>query len=123
MHGNQCQHGWEEFLTWHRLYLYYFELQLQDNDPSVTLPYWDWTDNTTPNSDSSLFDAAAQDPSIKTDNGVIPGAYRCFLTQAGWDALKAQGTVPSRCARQAPESGDKAAAATIRDCGFSRQRA
>ncbi|MGC2108893.1 MAG: tyrosinase family protein [Candidatus Korobacteraceae bacterium] len=93
MHGNQCQHGWEEFLTWHRLYLYFFELHLQDNDPSVTLPYWDWTDNTTPNIGSSLFDAARQDPSIKTDNGVIPEAYRCFLTQAGWDALKAHGAV------------------------------
>jgi len=95
MHANLCQHGWEEFLTWHRLYLYYFELQLQDNDPSVTLPYWDWTDNTTPDLDLSLFDAAQQDPSIKTDNGVIPEAYRCFLTQAGWDALKAGGVVPS----------------------------
>jgi len=94
MHANLCQHGWEEFLTWHRLYLYYFELQLQDNDPSVTLPYWDWTDNTTPDMQTSLIDAAAQDPSIKTDNGVIPEAYRCFLTQAGWDSLKAGGKVP-----------------------------
>jgi tyrosinase len=89
MHANVCQHGWEEFLTWHRLYLYYFELQLQDVDPTVTLPYWDWTDNTTPNMQVSLIDAAKTDPSIKTDNGVVPEAYRCFLTQAGWDSLAA----------------------------------
>src|SRR5437763_229952 len=25
IHANNCQHGWEQFLTWHRLYLYYFE--------------------------------------------------------------------------------------------------
>src|SRR5262249_14785878 len=24
IHANQCQHGWEEFLTWHRVYLYGF---------------------------------------------------------------------------------------------------
>ena len=43
IHGNLCQHGWEEFLTWHRIYLYEFEQRLQDIDPAVTLPYWDWT--------------------------------------------------------------------------------
>jgi tyrosinase len=25
IHGNQCQHSWEQFLTWHRAYLYFFE--------------------------------------------------------------------------------------------------
>src|ERR1044071_3004756 len=42
IHANNCQHGWEQFLTWHRLYLYNFEQQMQDIDPTVTLPYWDW---------------------------------------------------------------------------------
>jgi tyrosinase len=28
IHANACQHGWEEFLPWHRAYLYLFELQL-----------------------------------------------------------------------------------------------
>jgi len=32
----------EEFLTWHRAYLYGFEKQLQDIESTVTLPYWDW---------------------------------------------------------------------------------
>ncbi len=39
-----CQH--EEspyFLPWHRAYLYFFEKQLQDRVPGVTLPWWDWT--------------------------------------------------------------------------------
>jgi len=93
IHGNLCQHGWEEFLPWHRPYLFYFEQQLQDIDPSVTLPYWDWTDNVDPNFQNSLFDAAQPEAS-KTDNGIIPEAYRCFLTQQGWDNLKAGGQVP-----------------------------
>jgi tyrosinase len=43
IHQNHCQHGWERFLTWHRIYLYEFEQALQDICPDVTLPYWDWT--------------------------------------------------------------------------------
>lgn len=37
-----CWHGDPRFLPWHRAYLYYFELALQDIDSSVTLPWWDW---------------------------------------------------------------------------------
>src|ERR1051325_10588669 len=42
----QCQHGTKWFFAWHRLYLYYFEKQLQAaaNDPNLHLPYWDYTD-------------------------------------------------------------------------------
>ncbi len=42
----QCQHGTPWFFAWHRLYLYYFEKVLQKaaNDPSLFLPYWDYTD-------------------------------------------------------------------------------
>ena len=48
-----CQHGTQTpqgtwipnflFLPWHRAYLYFFELALQDQVPDVGLPYWDWT--------------------------------------------------------------------------------
>jgi hypothetical protein len=31
------------FLPWHRELLYQFEQLLQSVDPSVTIPYWDWT--------------------------------------------------------------------------------
>ena len=42
---NQCEHGTLLFFPWHRGYLYYFEriLQWAAEDPSLTLPYWDWT--------------------------------------------------------------------------------
>src|SRR5262249_27863184 len=42
----QCQHGTPYFFPWHRLYLFYFERVLQKaaNDPTLRLPYWDYTD-------------------------------------------------------------------------------
>ena len=39
-----CQHHNDLFLPWHRGYLYHFELALQDIDPDVTLPWWNWID-------------------------------------------------------------------------------
>lgn len=47
LHGlpnpSNCPHHLPTFLPWHRLYLNQFESLLQRFDPSVTLPYWDWT--------------------------------------------------------------------------------
>jgi tyrosinase len=40
-----CQHHNPYFLPWHRGYLYHIELALQDIDPNVTLPWWDWIDD------------------------------------------------------------------------------
>lgn len=36
-------HSDSVFLPWHRELLYQFEQLLQSVDPSVTIPYWDWT--------------------------------------------------------------------------------
>jgi tyrosinase len=38
-----CQHHTNLFLPWHRAYLYFFELSLQDLVAGVTLPWWDWS--------------------------------------------------------------------------------
>jgi hypothetical protein len=45
---DKCEHGTLEFLTWHRMFLFYFEktLQASAGDPSLHLPYWDYTDPT-----------------------------------------------------------------------------
>jgi tyrosinase len=47
LHGlplpSYCQHGTLLFLPWHRAYLYFLELALQDQAPDVSIPYWDWT--------------------------------------------------------------------------------
>lgn len=37
-----CQHGNLNFPTWHRAYLYEYEQRLQDQNPNVMLPYWEW---------------------------------------------------------------------------------
>lgn len=36
-------HGGPAFFPWHREYLIRFENDLQSIDPSVNIPYWDWT--------------------------------------------------------------------------------
>jgi len=41
--GNPA-HSYPAFLPWHRQFLLDFEQALQTIDPTVTLPYWDWTD-------------------------------------------------------------------------------
>lgn len=41
---NSCQHWNMFFLSWHRMYLYYFEriLRNKSGNPNLTLPYWDY---------------------------------------------------------------------------------
>src|SRR5215216_6452833 len=50
-------HEGPAFLPWHRQYLLMIEKDLQDvsGDPSLTIPYWDWTKENSPS--SSLWDA------------------------------------------------------------------
>jgi tyrosinase len=90
IHANQCQHGWEEFLTWHRVYLYFFEKQLQDIDSTVTLPYWDWPGDTM-NVKASLDNMG----DATNDNGYVPPAYRCWMDEDGLRKLTDGGKVPA----------------------------
>ncbi|MGH9720270.1 MAG: tyrosinase family protein [Bryobacteraceae bacterium] len=87
IHANQCQHSWEQFVTWHRAYLYFFEQHLQDFDATVTLPYWDWA------ADRENVEKSIQDMESKValDNGVVPEAYRCWIDEDGINQLKALG--------------------------------
>jgi tyrosinase len=76
IHQNHCQHGWERFLPWHRVYMYEFEKALQDQCPSVTMPYWDWT--------------LPQYPA-----NPIPNSFQAFLTEASLELLaKRQPVIP-----------------------------
>ena len=47
IHRDACAHANWWFLPWHRGYLYYFERILREaaNDPSLALPYWNWTEH------------------------------------------------------------------------------
>ncbi|MCP9769890.1 tyrosinase family protein [Lacihabitans sp. LS3-19] len=80
IHTNSCQHGWEQFVTWHRLYLYFFEQKLKDFNPDISLPYWSYTDYSDVNKTSFN--------NSKYDLGVIPEAYGCFLNTKGLMSLK-----------------------------------
>lgn len=47
VHLNNCPHGTWAFFPWHRDYLRRFEIviRVMSEDPTFTLPYWDWTAN------------------------------------------------------------------------------
>jgi tyrosinase len=47
-------HGGPAFLAWHREFLLQFEQELQTVDPTVTIPYWDFTVDNSPS--SSIWD-------------------------------------------------------------------
>ncbi len=80
IHTNSCQHGWEQFAPWHRMYLYFFEQKLQDYDANITLPYWSWSEYADQNKTSFK--------NTKPDLGVLPEAVGCFLTPKGLGQLQ-----------------------------------
>jgi hypothetical protein len=59
MNAMMASPGWGHqacvFLPWHRQLLHHFELDLQAIDPTVTIPYWDWTVDQDPSSPTSPF--------------------------------------------------------------------
>jgi tyrosinase len=76
IHQNHCQHGWERFLPWHRAYLYEFEQNLQDFEPGLMLPYWDFT----------MPDYKPEDPA---NGSIIPKSLKAYLTEEAAETLVA----------------------------------
>ena len=85
IHQNHCQHGWERFLPWHRIYLYEFEQALQDVCPGVTMPYWDWT-------------MPQYCPEHPEKGWIIPHSFKAFLTDESITSCRARPT--RRCRRK-----------------------
>ena len=85
-----CQHSTSNvnplFLPWHRAYLYFFELSLQDQVKGVTLPWWDWT---SPGSHSSGIPTAYADQRLSdgTDNPL----YSSPITAVAWSQAQNEG--------------------------------
>ena len=72
--GNGWAHRGPAFLPWHREFLRRFELDLQAIDPSVTLPYWDWTVDNSPT--SSIWDIDFMGGNGRPSDGqVMTGAF------------------------------------------------
>ncbi|MCM2424236.1 tyrosinase family protein [Streptomyces sp. RKAG293] len=72
-------HGVPAFLPWHREYLRLFEAALQKIDPTVVLPYWDWSRDSQAPERSVIFSSA-----YFGGNGA--GSNRCVTSGAfaGW---------------------------------------
>jgi tyrosinase len=64
------------FFPWHRMFLHLFEAQLREVDPSITMPYWDWT--TDREIDSYLWqdDLMGGDGDPDQDYAVTTGAFK-----------------------------------------------
>jgi tyrosinase len=88
IHQNHCQHGWERFLPWHRIYLYEFEQVLQDLCPGVTMPYWDFT-------------MPQYCPEHPEKGEIIPPSFKAFLTNESLEFLeKTEPKLPGPAAKQ-----------------------
>ncbi|MFI0449660.1 tyrosinase family protein [Actinomadura sp. 6N118] len=75
---NDPAHGGPAFLPWHREYLARFERALQAVDPTVSLPYWDWTvDNS---QSASLWDSAFMGGNGSGGNGQVTTGPFAFST-------------------------------------------
>ncbi|HWK88677.1 MAG TPA: tyrosinase family protein, partial [Longimicrobium sp.] len=78
IHQDHCQHGWERFLPWHRVYLYEFEQAMQDVCPGITMPYWDWT-------------MAQYCPDHPYKGWIIPRSFKAYVTPEWLAWLTTQG--------------------------------
>ncbi|KAL7749189.1 hypothetical protein RI367_005340 [Sorochytrium milnesiophthora] len=72
-------HGDIRFLPWHRLYLTDYENALREIDPTVTIPYWGWDEDSDNPEGSPVMTAAAYGSSVP--NQCIPdGPFQSFTT-------------------------------------------
>ncbi|WP_329133841.1 tyrosinase family protein [Streptomyces sp. NBC_01476] len=75
--GLRVAHMAPTFFPWHRQFLLTFERELRTVDPGVTIPYWDWT--TDSSASSSLWDDDFMGGNGRTSDGQVmtgPFAYR-----------------------------------------------
>jgi hypothetical protein len=75
----KCEHGTNQFLTWHRMYLWYFERVVQEaaGDQSLRLPYWDYESN-------AALPAAYRDSTYVDEGGrTVPNPLRAAARQPG----------------------------------------
>ncbi|MFC8226494.1 tyrosinase family protein [Streptomyces sp. NPDC057287] len=73
------------FLPWHREFLRRFEKDLQEVTPGLSIPYWDWTIDNSP--DSSIWDANFMGGDGQGSNRMVTSGR--FAFNAGhWTCLK-----------------------------------
>jgi hypothetical protein len=100
MNAMMATPGWGHqlpaFLPWHRQLLRHFELDLQQIDPTVTIPYWDWTVDQDPNSPTSPFtnDFMGGDGDPGDDYKVKTGPFASAGGQWNLNVVQAGDTAP-----------------------------
>ncbi|MFD9535075.1 tyrosinase family protein [Streptomyces sp. NPDC060010] len=89
--------GVPAFLPWHRHYLYLFERDLKRVNPSVVLPYWDWTkDYETPGQSPVMSASRFGGAGRPGDGTVVGGAF------ANWKCIVPQGHILRRRGEKIP---------------------
>jgi hypothetical protein len=74
IHQSTHNHDGNSFLPWHRELVNRFESYLQQVDPDVALPYWDWTEDPRAASDGQGGSVDLSDDSLMgTMNGLLSG--------------------------------------------------
>ncbi|KAI9290999.1 Di-copper centre-containing protein, partial [Neoconidiobolus thromboides FSU 785] len=71
-------HNTPLFLIWHRYFLYFMEKELQKIDPSVVIPYWDWTENNERAHEDMVFSDSYFGGRSGSDRCVIDGQFKDF---------------------------------------------
>ncbi|ORX92557.1 Di-copper centre-containing protein [Basidiobolus meristosporus CBS 931.73] len=90
-------HQTPTFFPWHRYYLRIFERRLQEIDPNVVLPYWDWSiDSQSPEDHFAMQQSGGN--GMGPENCVLRGRF------AGW-----MNEIPRGCLKRIFNGGDKMA--------------
>ena len=95
---NTCEHGSLEFLSWHRMYLYWFEriIRKQSGDPDFALPFWNYEAST---------ERYLPPPFRTPGTGLfVPDADRGSGWNAGTSFLQASAVSTAGCLPQVPYS-------------------
>ena len=104
--GLRAAHMTPSFLPWHRRFLIQFEQQLQAVDPSVALPYWDWTADRT--AASSLWAADFLGGTGRSRDGQVTDGPFAFAAGKWPVSIRVDGRGYLRCgtAIRKAEQGD-----------------
>ncbi|MEA2329043.1 MAG: hypothetical protein QOE68_4002 [Thermoanaerobaculia bacterium] len=93
---NTCEHGSLEFLSWHRMYLYWFEriIRKKSGDPNFALPFWNY---------GSSSQRYLPPPFRTSGTGLfVPNANRGSGWNAGTSFLQSTAVSTSGCLPQVP---------------------
>ncbi|KAI9297859.1 Di-copper centre-containing protein, partial [Neoconidiobolus thromboides FSU 785] len=78
--NNLHSHGVPAFLPWHREFLYLFEKELQKVNPSIILPYWDWSLDSQSPELSIIFELFGGNGNhqLNGDNCILNGPFKAW---------------------------------------------